>query len=98
MDISWPELRNHLDSADDVAVELCKFLRWNPVFTVLCRTGDSNLIVAQIFRSYLKACDIADIAGCFILCVPIAGDLLGILRVQDRIKEWLKRKTWGNFL
>ena len=88
------ELRDDLDQADEVRVEVGQVLGRNPVLTVLPRaSGCLHRVTAQEVSPNLEPGHVAHEAGGRVLCVPVAGDLDRVVLVDDRVEDRLARET-----
>jgi len=87
------ELRNHLDGAMDVSVELGQVFSRNPVFQMRCPAYLLWFKARQIGRVDLELGDEASMATPCVLGVPLARNLFGVLAVQDGVKDGLLRQA-----
>src|SRR4030095_13129383 len=51
---SVPELGDHFNFADEVLVELLKFVSWYPILLMLCASNDLYLVTIDKTLSYTK--------------------------------------------
>ena len=86
------EFGEDLDLADDVAVELVKFLGWDPVLGVLRTADDLDLVPIEEVGPHLEARHVPN-RRVIVLCVPITSNLSRVRLVEDRIEDWLLREA-----
>jgi len=85
------KLGDHFDWADNLAVEFFKFPGGDPVFLMNSGAGLLHGKLIEVIAVNLEAKDIASRA---VPCVPVAGNLCGVLLIQHGIKDRLFGEAW----
>ena len=85
------ELRNDVDEADDVSIEVWQILRWNPQLAMHRGAHGLHRIARQESAGDTEP---RNETGPGLSHVPLACDLSRILLVQHRVKNRLARQAW----
>src|SRR5262249_27514238 len=92
-----PKLGNDFDPVDEVAIELAKLCRGDPVFPMVGRADRLHFITLKESSPDAELCHIADVSGSRVFRVPVTGDLCRVLLVQHRVENWLGGKPRREF-
>jgi len=83
---------DNFDQANEVLIESCELIGGHPQFAMVRATDDMLLITRSERRIDSETSYVANVAGCFVLRIPIARDLNRIGLREDRIEEGLMRQ------